>query len=88
MGASGVCWPQRVTARPRRPDRTPGQRVPPFDSTPGECGAAWIVVTGDQYTATGEWTIENLPIGDNGYQMTYRLTDIYGNKYWTASISD
>ena len=32
--------------------------------------------------------IENLPVGDSGYQMTYRLTDIYGNKYWTPSISD
>ena len=43
---------------------------------------------GDQYTATGEWTVENLPVGDNAYQMTYRFTDIYGNQYWTESISD
>ena len=43
---------------------------------------------GDPYTATGEWTIENLPVGNSGYQMTYRLTDIYGNTYWTPSISD
>jgi hypothetical protein len=43
---------------------------------------------GDQYAATGEWRIENLSVGDSGYQMTYRLTDIYGNKYWTPSISD
>ena len=43
---------------------------------------------GDQYTATGEWKIENLSVGDSDYQMTYRLTDIYGNQYWTPSISD
>lgn len=43
---------------------------------------------GDQYTATGQWVIENLSVGDGGYQMTYRITDIYGNRYWTPSISD
>ena len=43
---------------------------------------------GDQYIATGEWVIENLSVGDLAYQMTYRLTDIYGNKYWTPSVSD
>ena len=42
---------------------------------------------GEQYTATGEWQIENLPVGGKGYQMTYRLTDIYGNQYWTPSVS-
>ena len=43
---------------------------------------------GEQYTATGEWEIENLYIGNNNYQMTYRITDIYNNKYWTPSITD
>lgn len=43
---------------------------------------------GDQYTATGEWTVENLSVGDNDYQMTYRVTDIYGNQYWTPAVSD
>jgi hypothetical protein len=43
---------------------------------------------GEQYTATGEWEIENLPIGNNNYQMTYRITDIYNNKYWTPFITD
>jgi len=43
---------------------------------------------GNQYTATGEWVVENLSVGDNSYQMTYRFTDIYGNQYWTPSISD
>ncbi|MBN1461194.1 MAG: peptidase C11, partial [Armatimonadetes bacterium] len=43
---------------------------------------------GNQYTATSEWTVENLSVGDNSYQMTYRFTDIYGNQYWTPPISD
>lgn len=43
---------------------------------------------GEQYTATGEWQIENLSVGKSGYQMTYRITDIYGNKYWTPSVTD
>jgi hypothetical protein len=43
---------------------------------------------GEQYTATGDWEIENLPIGESGYQMTYRITDIYGNRYWTPSVTD
>lgn len=43
---------------------------------------------GKQYTATGTWKIENLSVGSRKYQMTYRLTDIYNNKYWTPSITD
>jgi hypothetical protein len=43
---------------------------------------------GKQYMATGTWKIENLSVGDNKYQMTYRITDIYNNKYWTPSITD
>jgi len=43
---------------------------------------------GDTYVATGEWEIENLYITNNNYQMTYRITDIYGNQYWTPSITD
>mgnify|MGYP001767102096 CR=1 FL=1 len=43
---------------------------------------------GDQYTAPGEWMVENLSVGDNDYQMTYRVTDIYGNQYWTPAVSD
>lgn len=41
---------------------------------------------GKQYTATGEWKIENLSVGSKKYQMTYRITDIYNNKFWTPSI--
>ncbi len=42
---------------------------------------------GKQYTATGEWKIENLSVGNKKYQMTYRITDIYNNKFWTPSIT-
>lgn len=38
---------------------------------------------GEAYTATGTWTIENLPVGTADVQATYRLTDLYGNQYWT-----
>ncbi len=43
---------------------------------------------GEQVIATGQWVIENLSISNNDYQMTYRITDIYGNHYWTPAISD
>lgn len=43
---------------------------------------------GDPYTATGKWKVENLSIGDSKYQMTYRITDIYNNRYWTPSVKD
>lgn len=43
---------------------------------------------GKQYTATGEWKIENLSVGNKKYQMTYRITDIYNNKFWTPSITN
>jgi hypothetical protein len=43
---------------------------------------------GRQYIATGQWKIENLSVGSKKYQMTYRLIDIYNNKYWTPSVTD
>lgn len=43
---------------------------------------------GEQYVASGEWEIENLSVGSGDYQMTYRLTDIYGNRYWTPSVKN
>ena len=43
---------------------------------------------GDPYTATGDWEVENLSVGGMDYRMTYRFTDIYGNRYWTPPISD
>jgi len=43
---------------------------------------------GKQYIATGEWTVENLALTNRDYQMTYRITDIYNNKYWTPSVTN
>ena len=43
---------------------------------------------GEQYIASGEWKIENLSVENSSYRMTYRLTDIYGNRYWTPAITD
>lgn len=42
---------------------------------------------GEQYTATGSWKIENIEISNQDYRMTYRLTDIYNNQYWTPAIT-
>lgn len=41
---------------------------------------------GEQMTATGEWVIGNAPVGEGKTVMTYRLTDIYGAKYWTPGV--
>ncbi len=41
---------------------------------------------GEPMVASGQWRIENLSVGDYGYQMSYRITDIYNNQYWTPSI--
>jgi hypothetical protein len=43
---------------------------------------------GKQVKATGTWTIENIALTNASYQMTYRITDIYGNHYWTPSVTD
>jgi hypothetical protein len=43
---------------------------------------------GDRMVASGQWRIENLSVGGYGYQMTYRVTDIYNNQIWTPSIRD
>ncbi len=45
---------------------------------------------GEQMTATGEWTIENLPVATGALSclMTYRVTDLYGNAYWTPIVKD
>lgn len=42
---------------------------------------------GEAYTATGEWFIENLDISHQKHQMTYRLTDIYNNQFWTPTVT-
>ncbi len=43
---------------------------------------------GQAQTVTGTWEIANLPVGDMPYHMTYRLTDRYGNRYWTEPVTD
>lgn len=43
---------------------------------------------GKQYTATGNWTIENIALANTACQMAYRITDIYGNHYWTPSVGN
>jgi hypothetical protein len=43
---------------------------------------------GKQYTATGDWNIENISIGNRDYLMTYRITDMFDNHYWTPSVSN
>lgn len=44
---------------------------------------------GERMTATGKWEIGNAPLG-NGviWQMTYRITDIYGGQYWTPTVTN
>ncbi len=43
---------------------------------------------GEPYYATGDWYIENLAISNLDYIMTYKITDIYGNSYWSPVITD
>ena len=44
---------------------------------------------GEQMTATGSWEIGNAPLGDNvNWDMTYRITDIYGGQYWTPTVKN
>jgi hypothetical protein len=43
---------------------------------------------GESYVATGEWYIENLSISNLKFLMSYKITDIYGNSYWTPVITD
>ncbi|MEG1525471.1 MAG: clostripain-related cysteine peptidase [Clostridia bacterium] len=42
---------------------------------------------GEQMTVMNtDWVIGNAPLGNERYRMNYRLTDIYGAKYWTPVI--
>ena len=43
---------------------------------------------GDALIFDGSWQIENLSIINLDYLMSYKLTDIYGNSYWTPAILD
>lgn len=52
----------------------------------GELDDSYFI--GDQYTATGSWRIENLELTNTDYLMSYKLTDIYDNSYWTPPVTD
>ncbi len=41
---------------------------------------------GDQMIADGDLTVSYHPVGSNECMVTYRLTDIYNNTYWTPAI--
>lgn len=41
---------------------------------------------GDQMIADEELTVSYHPVGNNECMVTYRLTDIYNNTYWTPAI--
>lgn len=44
---------------------------------------------GEQMTATGSWEIGNAPLGDGvNWQMSYRITDVYGGQYWTPAVKN
>jgi len=43
---------------------------------------------GETYIHDGYWTIENLSVENQNYLMSYKLTDIYGNSYWTPAIKN
>lgn len=41
---------------------------------------------GEQMIAGSSWSIGNAYVGNDNWQMCYRLTDIYGGKYWTPAV--
>jgi hypothetical protein len=41
---------------------------------------------GEAMVADGELTVSNVMIGNNRCLVTYRLTDIYNNTYWTPAV--
>ncbi len=43
---------------------------------------------GERMTATGDWEIGNAPLGDVNWQMSYRITDVYGGQYWTPTVQN
>ena len=43
---------------------------------------------GEQMTFSGDWEINNLPIGGQGFQMMYRITDLYGAQHWTPAVTE
>ncbi|MBN2221531.1 MAG: peptidase C11 [Vallitaleaceae bacterium] len=57
-----------------------------YYSKQGEIQEAYYL--GPSYTFDGEWTIENLKIENTNYVTSYKLTDIYGNDFWTPAIGE
>ena len=43
---------------------------------------------GNQMTVEGELTITNVSIAQEKALSTFRLTDIYGAKYWTEALEN
>lgn len=43
---------------------------------------------GEQMTATGTWEVGDAAIGDVNWQMSYRITDVYGGQYWTPTVKN
>ena len=41
---------------------------------------------GETETWTGDWQINNVPVGEGRTQVTWRFTDIYNQHYWTEPI--
>lgn len=57
-----------------------------FYSYEGDFNDSYLL--GNQYTATGSWRIENLELTNTDYLMSYKLTDIYDNSYWTPAVRE
>ncbi len=43
---------------------------------------------GEQMTATETWEVGDAAIGDVNWQMSYRITDVYGGQYWTPAVKN
>ncbi len=44
---------------------------------------------GERMVATGDWEIGNAPLGNGvNWQMSYRITDVYGGQYWTPAVQN
>jgi hypothetical protein len=41
---------------------------------------------GEQMTVTETLTLSNVSIGESDCMVTYRLTDMYNNTYWTPAV--
>lgn len=50
----------------------------------GEYEASYLL--GETFIVNGELTISNVPVGDVDCVVTYCLTDIYANEFWTESL--